>query len=128
MDHPNGGGAITVALVDDYDVVLIGVTHMLEPYRRRVVVAEVDANTPVHQPVDIVLYDAFAQPESDSGEVAVLVNNPRLAVWSSTPGTSIPNWSPPPAGTAPAVTCPKRCRRGAGRGVGSGARREGGGQ
>ena len=49
---------------------------MLEPYRRRVVVAEVDANTPVHQPVDIVLYDAFAQPESDSGEVAVLVNNP----------------------------------------------------
>jgi DNA-binding NarL/FixJ family response regulator len=68
---------ITVALVDDYDVVLIGVAHMLDQYRDRVVVAEIDANEAVDDGVDIVLYDSFAQPESDRDEISVLVNNPR---------------------------------------------------
>ena len=68
---------ITVALVDDYDVVLAGVAHMLDPYRDRIVVAEIDANTAVSDEVDIVLYDSFAQPESDHDEIAVLVENPR---------------------------------------------------
>jgi DNA-binding NarL/FixJ family response regulator len=71
------GPPIRVALVDDYDVVLIGVAHMLEPYRDRVVVAEIDANTTVQDVVDIVLYDSFAQPESDQDEITVLVANPR---------------------------------------------------
>jgi DNA-binding NarL/FixJ family response regulator len=68
---------ITVALVDDYDVVLIGVANMLEQYADRVVVAEMDTNKPVDDPVDIVLYDSFAQPESDFEEIGVLVENPR---------------------------------------------------
>jgi DNA-binding NarL/FixJ family response regulator len=68
---------ITVALVDDYDVVLTGVAHMLDRYRDRVVVAEIDTNEPVVDQVDIVLYDSFAQPESDHDEVAALVANPR---------------------------------------------------
>ena len=69
--------AISVALVDDYDVVLIGVAHMFDRYRDRVVVAEIDANAPVDDLVDIVLYDSFAQPEADHDEIAVLVQNPR---------------------------------------------------
>jgi len=68
---------ITVALVDDYDVVLLGVARMLDGYRDRMRVVEIDANEPVEDVVDIVLYDSFAQPESDQGEVAVLVGNPR---------------------------------------------------
>lgn len=68
---------ITVALVDDYDVVLAGVAHMVERYRDRVVIAEFDTNEAVDDPVDIVLYDSFAQPESDQNEIAVLINNPR---------------------------------------------------
>ncbi|MGI8664522.1 MAG: LuxR C-terminal-related transcriptional regulator [Jatrophihabitans sp.] len=68
---------IKVALVDDYDVVLTGVAKMLEPYRQRIVVAEIDANKPVEDVVDIVLYDSFAQPESDHDEIDVLVRNPR---------------------------------------------------
>ena len=68
---------ITVALVDDYDVVLIGVAHMLDHYRDRIVVAEIDANKAVDDVVDIVLYDSFAQPESDRDEISVLVKNPR---------------------------------------------------
>ncbi len=68
---------ITVALVDDYDVVLAGVARMFDDYRHRVLVAEIDANTALDDAVDIALYDAFAQPESDLGEIDVLVNSPR---------------------------------------------------
>jgi DNA-binding NarL/FixJ family response regulator len=68
---------ITVALVDDYEVVLIGLAHLFDRYRDRIVVAEIDANTNVDDPVDIVLYDAFAQPESDHEEISVLTANPR---------------------------------------------------
>ncbi len=70
-------GPITVALVDDYDVVLLGVAEMLYPYRDRVVIAEIDTNKPVEDAVDIVLYDSFAQPESDHEDIRVLVQNPR---------------------------------------------------
>jgi len=68
---------ITVALVDDYDVVVVGVATILEQYRDRVVVAEIDTNEAVSDEVDIVLYDSFAQPESDHDEIALLVRNPR---------------------------------------------------
>ena len=64
-------------MVDDYDVVLLGVAQMLDPYRDRVLIAELDTNEPVADRVDIVLYDSFAQPESDQEEIAVLVANPR---------------------------------------------------
>ena len=72
-----GGTPIRIALVDDYDVVLVGLAHMLDPYRERVLIVEIDANETVHDSADIVLYDSFAQPESDSEEIAVLVSNPR---------------------------------------------------
>ena len=82
---------ITVALVDDYDVVLLGVAQMLDQYRDRVVVAEIDSNEPLDDPVDIVLYDSFAQPESDHEEIRVLVENPRarrvvVYTWNFHPG------------------------------------------
>jgi len=56
---PHAQAPITVALVDDYDVVLLGVAQMLDQYRDRVVVAEIDSNEPLDDPVDIVLYDSF---------------------------------------------------------------------
>jgi DNA-binding NarL/FixJ family response regulator len=65
-----------VALVDDYDVVLLGVANMFDQYRDRVVIVELDATMPVDDPVDIVLYDSFAQPESDHHEIAELIANP----------------------------------------------------
>ncbi|BDB42866.1 MULTISPECIES: response regulator transcription factor [Mycobacterium] len=74
---PPSGEPITVALVDDYDVVVKGVANMLDPYRDRVVIAELDSTMPVKDAVDIVLYDSFAQPESDHEEIGVLVANPR---------------------------------------------------
>jgi DNA-binding NarL/FixJ family response regulator len=68
---------ITVALVDDYDVVVMGVANMFDRYRDRVIVAELDSNEPLEDAVDIVLYDSFAQPESDHEEITHLVANPR---------------------------------------------------
>jgi DNA-binding NarL/FixJ family response regulator len=73
---PPTNGPITVALVDDYDVVVMGVANMFDRYRDRVVVAELDATMAVKDPVDIVLYDSFAQPESDHHEIGILVANP----------------------------------------------------
>jgi DNA-binding NarL/FixJ family response regulator len=74
---PDECSPILVALVDDYDVVLAGVARMLDPFRDRILIAEIDANEPVKDEVDIVLYDSFGQPESDHDEIAVLVRNPR---------------------------------------------------
>jgi DNA-binding NarL/FixJ family response regulator len=71
-----GGGPLQVALVDDYDVVVMGVANMLEPYRDRVVVAELDTNKPLIDDVDIALYDSFAQPETDHDEIKTLIDNP----------------------------------------------------
>src|ERR1700752_2635643 len=68
---------ITVAHADDYDVVVMGVANILDRYRGRVVIAELDSTMPVDDTVDIVLYDSFAQTESDHDEIAALVANPR---------------------------------------------------
>src|ERR1700742_3791993 len=76
MSSSPSRGPITVALVDDYDIVVKGVANMLDPYRDRVVIAELDSSMPVADTVDVVLYDSFAQPESDHEEIGVLVANP----------------------------------------------------
>jgi DNA-binding NarL/FixJ family response regulator len=78
-------GPISVALVDDYEIVLIGLAHVFDRYRNRIVVAEIDANRPLSEAVDVVLYDSFAQPEADHDEVEVLIKNPyahRVAVYT----------------------------------------------
>ena len=69
--------ALLVTLVDDYDVVLTGLAHMFDDYRDRVLVSEIDANAVLHDEIDIVLYDSFAQPESDHHEIAGLVASPQ---------------------------------------------------
>ena len=37
---------VRVALIDDYDVVVIGLAHMFDPYQDRIVIAEIDTNMP----------------------------------------------------------------------------------
>ena len=46
---------ITVAIVDDYDVVVMGLANMFDQYSDRVVVAELDSNEALVDTVDIVL-------------------------------------------------------------------------
>lgn len=73
---PQSAPPVLIALIDDYDVVLTGIARMLDPYRDRVLVAEIDTNEPLHDTVDVALYDSFAQPESDHDHVEVLLRNP----------------------------------------------------
>jgi DNA-binding NarL/FixJ family response regulator len=70
-------GPITLALVDDYDVVLFGLAHMFDGYEDRVRVVEIDSRENIKDPIDVVMYDSFAQPESDQDEIDALVRNPR---------------------------------------------------
>ena len=67
---------IVVALVDDYEVVLIGLAHMFDAYRDLIVIAEIDTNRPLTDDVDIALYDSFAEAEADHDEINVLIDNP----------------------------------------------------
>ena len=58
--EPRVPAPITIALVNDYDIVVMGIAHILEQYKNRVVIAELDT-----------------QPESDHDEISVLVRNQR---------------------------------------------------
>jgi DNA-binding NarL/FixJ family response regulator len=85
VEAASSHGPISIALVDDYDVVLIGLAHMFDRHSDRIVVAEIDANRPVTDDVDIVLYDSFAQPEVDHDQIRVLIEHPhagRVAVYT----------------------------------------------
>ena len=74
---PRGQTPLTIALVDDYDIVVMGVAHILDQYSDRVVIAELDTNEDLSDTVDIVLYDTYAQAESDHDQISVLIRNPR---------------------------------------------------
>ena len=68
-------GAIRVALVNDYEVVVQGLAAMLRSYQDTVQVVELDLNKNVGQPVDITLYDTFAGTQGDRAEARVLAAN-----------------------------------------------------
>ena len=68
--------SIRLAIVDDYDVVVVGVAHMFESYADRVRVVDLAANEPVSVEVDIALFDTFAQGEADSSDLDVVLANP----------------------------------------------------
>ena len=70
-------GPITLALVDDYDVVVVGVAHMFDHYSDRVAVQELDAQTRVVTPVDIALLDTYGQTANED-DIDALVASPRV--------------------------------------------------
>lgn len=72
-------GRIRVALVDDYEVVLGGLVSMLRSYADSFDIVEMDMHVPVAAPVDIALYDTFAQAQGDSETVDSLLANPRVS-------------------------------------------------
>jgi DNA-binding NarL/FixJ family response regulator len=60
---------VTIALANDYEVVVHGLEQMLAPHAERVRVAEVDLNLPVARPVDVTLWDSFSQPQVDGPDI-----------------------------------------------------------
>jgi NarL family two-component system response regulator LiaR len=69
---------IRLAIVDDYEVVVRGLSDMLRSYTRNVKIVQLNANTGVTGEVDIALYDTFAQPRGDGSGVRELAANPRI--------------------------------------------------
>jgi DNA-binding NarL/FixJ family response regulator len=76
MVAPHGTQSIRLGLVDDYEVVMLGVAHLFDRYQDCVVVLEIDLTADVHEYVDIALYDNFAQGEADQEEIGALIDSP----------------------------------------------------
>jgi DNA-binding NarL/FixJ family response regulator len=73
----DGSRPVRISLVNDYEVVLVGLAHMFERYRDRVIVVEIDVRDSVAEDVDIALYDNFGQGEADQDDIQALIDNPR---------------------------------------------------
>lgn len=83
---------VRIALVDDYEVVVAGIAHMLAPYPDRIAVVQLTVGQPVETEVDVVLLDTFAQGEADQAALGVLLANPharRVAVYTWSFQTSL---------------------------------------
>lgn len=76
---------LTVALRNDYEVVVRGLETMLAPFSDRVRVAELDSNTSTITPVDVTLYDTFSQPQADADDIDEILATPengRVAIYT----------------------------------------------
>ena len=69
---------VSVAVVDDYEIVVAGVAQMLEPFADRVAITEIDANVHPSRPVDIALYDTFAQGQVHHADLVPLLRDPSI--------------------------------------------------
>ncbi|MGI8949433.1 MAG: LuxR C-terminal-related transcriptional regulator [Ornithinimicrobium sp.] len=67
---------VTVALSNDYQVVVEGLEQMLAPHADRIQVAELNVGAPVGRPVDLTLYDTFSQPQVDADEIDRVLAGP----------------------------------------------------
>ena len=78
------GRPVRVAVVNDYELIVVGVAALLQPYSDRVLVVEVDSNLPVLRDVDVILYDTFGQVQGRGVDVDSLVNggNAKVVVYS----------------------------------------------
>ncbi|WP_341267100.1 response regulator transcription factor [Gordonia malaquae] len=71
-------GPIRVAIIDDYDVVVRGLATMLRLYSHRVSVQALSTSGDVSEPVDIALYDSFANPPADKQTIDSLLTDSKV--------------------------------------------------
>jgi len=63
---------IRLAIMNDYEVVVLGLASQLRRYEDVVNIVELNANTELETPADVVLYDTFAQTQADQAELSRL--------------------------------------------------------
>jgi NarL family two-component system response regulator LiaR len=74
---------LKVALFNDYDLVLQGLTSMLAPYEDRVVVVEIGTDPELHSHPDVILVDTFARRDGTAAEQSLRSGrDTRLVVYS----------------------------------------------
>ena len=71
---PDKTSPIRIAIVNDYEMVVVGVAAMLAPHHEQVTVVEVDSGVPVVSDVDVILYDTFGQVQGDGVDLEDLVH------------------------------------------------------
>lgn len=74
--------------MNDYEVVVAGLSRMLAPYADRVVVVELNSQTTTITPVDVLLYDAFSRARVDEAVQSVLATTRARTVlytWNTEP-------------------------------------------
>ncbi len=71
---PDQASPIRIAIVNDYELVVVGIAAMLAPHHEEVTVVEVDSGVPVVSDVDVILYDTFGQVQGDGVDLEDLVH------------------------------------------------------
>lgn len=69
---------VTLALINDYEVVVRGLSAMLTGYENRVRIMELDLQERVSTPVDLALYDTFAAHEGSRKEIRDVAADPMV--------------------------------------------------
>lgn len=72
------GRPLTLAVVNDHELIVRGVAAMLEPFSDVIRVVELDLDVPVVKPVDIALYDTFTRTNLGSDDLDDLCENPHI--------------------------------------------------
>ncbi len=70
---------VRLALINDYEVVVAGLAAMLRSYTDRVEIVELDADLDTSDPVDIALFDTFADVNDQHHEIRRLVASPLIS-------------------------------------------------
>ncbi len=68
----------TIALVNDYELVLRGVADMLRPFRDRIDVVELDVDRNPDSRVDVALFDPYGRPGFGLDRVSSLTRDPNV--------------------------------------------------
>ena len=78
------GRPVRVAIVNDYELVVVGVAALLQSFRDRVEIVELDSGLPVLRDVDVILYDTFGQVQGRGVDVDALVDggSAKVAIYS----------------------------------------------
>ena len=64
---------VSIAIVNDYELVVVGLAALLSEFEDRVKVVELDSKLTVASDVDVVLYDTFGQVQGPAVDVDALV-------------------------------------------------------
>ncbi len=76
-------------MVNDFELVVVGIAGILEQFPDRIEVVELDSSVPVEAEVDLVLYDSFGQFQGASLDIPAVVGVSRAKVvvfsWNTQP-------------------------------------------
>lgn len=70
---------ITLALVNDYEVVVAGLAELLRPFADRVQVVDTEVRDEPDHRVDIAIYDTFAAPNGESARIRGLRTSAKVS-------------------------------------------------